>query len=99
RDLTVTGVQTCALPISHEHADPPQARMTAFMEGLAQSSWHDGRNLRIDLRWATTNDDEIRRHAAELVALAPDVILAATGTATVRSEERRVGKGCRWRLS
>ena len=39
--------------------------------------------MRIDTRWATTNADDIRRHAAELAALAPDVILAATGTATV----------------
>ena len=45
--------------------------------------WTDGRNVRIATRWATTNPDDIRRHAAELAALAPDVILAATGTATV----------------
>ena len=45
--------------------------------------WTDGRNVRIDTRWATTNADDIRRHAVELAALAPDVILAATGTATV----------------
>jgi hypothetical protein len=44
--------------------------------------WTDGRNARIDTRWAT-NADDIRRHAAELAALAPDVILAATGTTTV----------------
>ena len=43
--------------------------------------WSDGRNLRIDTRWATA--DDIRRHAAELAALAPDVLVAATGTATV----------------
>src|SRR4029450_1957515 len=43
--------------------------------------WSDGRTLRIETRWATA--DDIRRHAAELVALAPDVLLAATGTATV----------------
>ena len=45
--------------------------------------WTDGRNVRIDTRWATTNANDIRRHAAELAALAPDVILSATGTATV----------------
>src|SRR5204863_7787258 len=43
--------------------------------------WSDGRNLQIDTRWATA--DDIRKHAAELAALAPDVLLAATGTATV----------------
>jgi len=59
-----------------------QDRMAAFLQGLAQLGWTDGRNLRIDTRWATTNADDLRRHAAELAALAPDVILAATGTAT-----------------
>jgi putative tryptophan/tyrosine transport system substrate-binding protein len=60
-----------------------QARNAAFLQGLAQLGWTDGRNVRVDTRWATTNADELRRHAAELAALAPDVILSATGTATV----------------
>src|ERR1700719_430819 len=60
-----------------------KARMAAFLQGLAQSGWIDGRNVRIDTRWATTNADDLRRHAAELAALAPDVILAASGTSTV----------------
>src|SRR6266436_3114463 len=60
-----------------------QARAAAFAQGLAQLGWADGRNVQIDTRWATTNADDMRRHAAELVALAPDVILAATGTLTV----------------
>jgi putative ABC transport system substrate-binding protein len=60
-----------------------QARMAAFLQGFAQLGWTDGRNLRIDTRWATTNADDLRRHAAELAALAPDVLVAATGTATV----------------
>jgi putative ABC transport system substrate-binding protein len=64
-------------------ADPEyQARIGAFQRGLALLGWTDGRNARIDTRWAT-NADDIRRHAAELAALAPDVILAATGTTTV----------------
>jgi putative ABC transport system substrate-binding protein len=65
--------------------DDPEfrARIAAFLQGLAQLGWADGRNVRIDARWATTNPDAIRRHATELAALAPDVILAATGTATV----------------
>jgi putative tryptophan/tyrosine transport system substrate-binding protein len=49
---------------------------------LQQLGWADGRNVRMDIRWATTNPAEIRRQAAELVALAPDVILAP-GTSTV----------------
>src|SRR5437667_8039594 len=59
-------------------ADDPefQALMGAFQQGLQESGWSIGRNVRIDTRWATTNAAEIRRHAAELVALAPDVILA-----------------------
>jgi putative tryptophan/tyrosine transport system substrate-binding protein len=66
-------------------ADDPeyQARIGAFLQGLQQSDWTIGRNVRIDIRWATTNAAEIRRHAAELAALAPDVILAHGGS-TVR---------------
>ena len=59
-----------------------QAWVGAFLQGLALLGWTDGRNVRIDTRWATTNADDLQRHAAELAALAPDVILAATGTAT-----------------
>jgi putative ABC transport system substrate-binding protein len=59
-----------------------QARVAAFVQGLAQLGWSDGRNVRIDTRWATTNADDLRRHAAELAALAPDVLIAGTGTAT-----------------
>ena len=66
-------------------ADDPeyQTRMGAFQQGLALLGWTDGRNVRIDTRWATTNADDIRKHAVELAALAPDVILAGTGTTTV----------------
>src|SRR5215204_2630080 len=53
-----------------------QARVGAFLQALALLGWTIGRNVRIDTRWTTTNAAEIRRHAAELVALAPDVILA-----------------------
>src|ERR1700730_6575668 len=58
-----------------------QARVAAFTQALKQLGWSDGRNLQINTRWATA--DDVRRHAAKLVALAPDVILAGTGTATV----------------
>jgi ABC-type uncharacterized transport system substrate-binding protein len=59
-------------------ADDPawQARVGAFLQGMGQSGWSIGRNLQVDTRWATTNAVEIRRHAAELAALAPDAILA-----------------------
>ena len=52
------------------------ARLAAFHQALALLGWTIGRNVRIDTRWAGANAAEIRRHAAELVALAPDVILA-----------------------
>jgi putative tryptophan/tyrosine transport system substrate-binding protein len=58
------------------------ARMTAFLLGLQQLGWVDGRNIRIEMRWAGGNADLDRRYAAELVALAPDVLLA-TASPTV----------------
>jgi putative tryptophan/tyrosine transport system substrate-binding protein len=58
-----------------------QARVGAFQQGLALLGWTIGRNVGIDSRWATANIAEIRRHAAELVALAPDIILAHGDTA------------------
>ena len=65
-------------------ADDPQrqAWFGAFLQGLAQSDWIIGRNVQIDTRWATANVDAVRRHATELAALAPDVILAS-GASTV----------------
>jgi putative tryptophan/tyrosine transport system substrate-binding protein len=53
------------------------ARVAAFQQGLRQLGWTDGRNVRIDIRWGEDDADRERRYAAELVALAPDVILAA----------------------
>ena len=59
-------------------ADDPeyQTRVAAFHQALALLGWTIGRNVRVDTRWATANAADIRRHAAELAALAPDVILA-----------------------
>jgi len=59
-----------------------QAPFGAFLQALALLGWTIGRNVRINTRWATANAAEVRRHAAELVALAPDVILAS-GTSAV----------------
>ena len=64
------------LPAAADNAEF-QARLAAFHQGLALLGWTIGRNVRIDTRWATANAADIRRHAAELVALAPDVILAS----------------------
>ena len=58
-----------------------QARLAAFHQGLALLGWIIGRNMRIDTHWATANAAEIRKHAPELAALAPDVILAAGSSA------------------
>ena len=64
--------------------DDPQssARIAAFVQGLAQLGWTDGRTVRIDTRWGAGDADRVRRYVAELVALAPNVILA-TGSPTV----------------
>jgi putative ABC transport system substrate-binding protein len=59
-----------------------QTHVLAFAQALAQSGWIEGRNARIDIRWGAGDPERIRRYAAELVALAPDVILAATSAAT-----------------
>jgi putative tryptophan/tyrosine transport system substrate-binding protein len=58
-----------------------QARKAAFLHGLQQLGWIDGQNVRIDVRWASGNQVNIRQYAAELVAFAPDVILVVGGTA------------------
>jgi len=59
-----------------------QARNAAFLQGLNELGWTEGRSVRIDIRWPAADADRIRRDAAGLVALEPDVILA-TGSATV----------------
>jgi putative tryptophan/tyrosine transport system substrate-binding protein len=62
------------LPAAADDAEY-QARVGGFLQALALLGWTIGRNVQIDTRWATANPDDIRRHAAELAALAPDVIL------------------------
>ena len=63
-------------------ADDPEAqdRIAAFVQGLQQLGWTDGRNLQIDYRRGAGDTDVTRRSADELVALAPDVILASGGS-------------------
>jgi ABC-type uncharacterized transport system substrate-binding protein len=63
-------------------ADDPegQTRVAAFLQGLQQLGRTGGRNLQIDYRWAAGSADDLRRYAAELVALGPEVIFAAGGT-------------------
>jgi putative ABC transport system substrate-binding protein len=61
-------------------ADDPegQARITAFAQGLQETGWTVGPNVRIEYRWGAGDAERIRKYAAELIALSPDVILAAT---------------------
>src|SRR5262249_1381366 len=75
------------LPATADDSDF-QAWVGAFQQALAQSGWIIGRHVRIDTRWGGGKSEDIRRHATELVALTPEVILAH-GTSTVRPLVRR----------
>ena len=59
-------------------ADDPQSqiRLAAFAQGLQQLGWNIGQNVLVDYRWGRGDAEAMRKHAAELVALTPDVILA-----------------------
>jgi ABC-type uncharacterized transport system substrate-binding protein len=69
-----------------------QARFAAFLLGLRELGWSDGRNVRIDTRWAAGDTERFRSYATELVALAPDVVLAAStpGVTAVQQATRTV---------
>jgi putative tryptophan/tyrosine transport system substrate-binding protein len=64
-----------------ENDPESQARLAAFAQGLQQLGWTVGQNVRIDYRWGGVNVDSMRAYAAELVGLAPDIILAHSSTA------------------
>jgi ABC-type uncharacterized transport system substrate-binding protein len=68
-------------PLPAGHPDD-QVRYTAFLEALRQLGWTDGRNVRIEARWSAGNAAITRKYAAELVAFAPDIIVATGGTGT-----------------
>ena len=75
--------------------------MSAFVEGLAQLGWKNGRNVRIDVRWSSGDPTGLRAHAADLVSLQPDAMLEdparkrryliefETGSATVRNAQHK----------
>jgi hypothetical protein len=67
-----------------EEGSEAKANIAGLLEVLQQSAWTVGGNLRVDARWVAGDPVEIRKHAAELVALAPDVILAS-GTVALGS--------------
>ena len=70
--------------LMHLNADDQEGedRFSAFRQELQQLGWIDGRNMQIDIRWGG-NDADRRKYAAELIAHAPDVILASTTLAMV----------------
>ena len=72
-------------------ADPEgQAQVAAFLQALQQLGWSEGRNVRIDTRWGENDVERDRRYATELLAVAPDVILAS-GTLSVAALRRVTG--------
>ena len=86
-------VRRVGVLMSRAAGDPEeQARFAGFLQGLQKLGWTDGRNVRIDYRWAAADADRSRTYAAELVALAPDVIVASgsTGVAGLLQTTRTV---------
>src|SRR5262249_26314360 len=57
-----------------------QARLAAFLQGLQELGWIDGRNVRVEIRWGSGDGERARKYVVELVALKPDVILASGGS-------------------
>jgi putative tryptophan/tyrosine transport system substrate-binding protein len=75
------GIRRIGVLMNLSVSDPEaQGLVAAFRDGLAKLGWIDGRNVRLDYRWSAGDFDRIRKYAAELVALAPDVILAYGGS-------------------
>src|SRR5262245_15676013 len=78
-------------------ADDPeyQARLAAFQQGLQNLGWTDSRNLQIDTRWTAGDAERIRKNVAELVALAPDAILAPGSVAAGDPRRADCVRACR----
>ena len=74
-------VRRIGVIISLAATDPEsQMRKTAFEQGLQALGWIDGRNVRIEYRWGAGDASNVRKYAAELIALAPDVIVVSGGS-------------------
>jgi putative ABC transport system substrate-binding protein len=83
------GMRRIGVLLGGAENDPGSPATTAALrEGLAKLGWIEGRNLRIDLRFGAGDPDRIRAHAAELVSLAPDVIIASGGAATRAAQQQ-----------
>jgi ABC-type uncharacterized transport system substrate-binding protein len=86
-------VRRVGVLMAFPESDPEaQVRVVAFREGLQKLGWTEGRNIRIDTRWAALDAQAMQRFAKELVGLQPDVILAHTTPATlaVQKETRAI---------
>jgi putative ABC transport system substrate-binding protein len=86
-------VRRISVLMAYDENDPEgKAYLSGFMQGLAELGWTDGRNVRMDVRWAAGNIDRLRMYAKELVVLQPDVILADTTPviAALQQETRTV---------
>ena len=86
-------VRRIGVQMNWEENDPEaKGYLSAFVQGLAELGWIDGRNLRIDDRWAAGDVDRVRIFAKELVDLQPDVILATTTpvSAALQRETRTI---------
>jgi putative tryptophan/tyrosine transport system substrate-binding protein len=86
-------VRRVGVLMPYNETDPDaKAQLSAFIDGLAELGWTDGRNIRMDVRWAAGDVDRMRVLAKELVALQPDVILASTTavTAAFQRETRTI---------
>ena len=75
--------------LMHTRSEEPeaQARLAAFLQGLQEAGWSVGRNVRIETRWSVGDTARLRKDAAELVALGPDVIVAGVGATTLALQE------------
>jgi putative ABC transport system substrate-binding protein len=86
-------VRRLGVLMGNDENDPEgKARLSGFVQGLSELGWSDGRNLRMDVRWAAGSVDRARMHAKELVDLQPDVILANSTpvTAAIKRQTRTI---------
>jgi putative ABC transport system substrate-binding protein len=74
--------RVCILETISVDTPGAKGRYAAFLEGLQQLGWEPGRNVQIEARWAEGDEAAMRKYAAELVALTPDVLVAGGGAAT-----------------
>ena len=89
---TTERVRRIGVLMSNTADDPEgQARIAAFHQGLQESGWTLGRNARVDVRWGAFDADSSRHYATELVALAPEVIVAFASAAMGALQQMRTG--------